>query len=183
VLQDQTNITNFGDSTLEDLLDAWGQVTPPLVASKLANLLKVAFDKEDDIKLTLELLEEELDLDEDYMPSDDEFYSDDDDDDDDEDLATTPMTRVLPKQAPKKVTPVNYKHDIFKYHKFIGGGVEVPKETMKTNLKRCKKQIIQALNYCGSEQHQMYMIHKVLTKGARAGIGMGLGVLAYQSHP
>jgi hypothetical protein len=106
------------------------------------------------------------------MPSDD-----DSEEEEEEDVAATPtMKRLLPKKAPKAVTPVSFKRDIFKYHK-VGAAIEVPKETRKSNLSRCKKKLLAALDFCGSEQHQMYMIHKVLTKGAKAGIGLGLGLL------
>jgi hypothetical protein len=179
VLQEQTindnwiggGSTSSTNGTLEEVLHGWDQLTPAKVASKLAKLLKIAFDKQSDIELAIELTVEELDLDEDYMPSDD------DSDEDEDVMAVTPMKTLLPKKAPKTVIPVSYKRDIFRYHRNVSPAIEVPKETMKTNLRRCKKKITKALDYCGSEQHQMYMIHKVLAKGAKAGIGLGLGLL------
>jgi hypothetical protein len=69
VLRDQTNNGNWvggttNNGTLEEVLSGWGQLTPALVACKLATLLRLAFDKETDIQRTIGLMEDELDLDE-----------------------------------------------------------------------------------------------------------------------
>ena len=53
----------------------------------------------------------------------------------------------------------------------------VPLETGRTNMKRAQKRLLDALDTCGTLQHQMVVLHKVMTTGDRAGIGLGLGLL------
>ena len=78
--------------------------------------------------------------------------------------------------APKEVTPVIYRHGIYRYHRY-NVKLLMKERTGKTNLYRSIRKLEQALDYCGTLQHQMFVIHRVLTKGPRAGIGLGLGLL------
>ena len=91
----------------------------------------------------------------------------------------TPARGSIPKKVAKDLVPLQYDPNIFWFHK---ENVEQPVvlDTMKTNLQRCKQKLLDALNYCGSLKHQAYMIHKVLTEGEQAPIGLALGIF---EHP
>ena len=79
-------------------------------------------------------------------------------------------------QSPPGTVPVVYDKDIFHYHQ-LTPGLRVCLETAKSNRKRAKKRLRDALDSCGSLQHQMFLIHKVMSTGDKAGIGLGLGLL------
>ncbi|MGL5936117.1 MAG: hypothetical protein ACRCZI_10920, partial [Cetobacterium sp.] len=125
------------------------------------------------MKETLEHFTDELDLDEWVPPATAEDSSDDDEDNNE----ATPVNRpaVLVK-AKKDIVKVIYRPDIFKYHQFIPNQTVI-KSTMDTNMSRCRKKLREALDDCGSLQHQQFMIHNLLTKGDKAGIGLGLGMM------
>ena len=79
-----------------------------------------------------------------------------------------------PALAPFGTLPVLYDKDIFKRHPF-NTAIPVPLETGRTNMKRAQKRLLDALDTC--LQHQMFVLHKVITTGNKAGIGLGLGLL------
>ena len=84
----------------------------------------------------------------------------------------------LPLETAKKtVTPVAYKPDIFNCHK-LNPAIPIEKpNTARGNKFECQRRLIQALDFCGSEEHQLFIVHRVLTRKARAGIGLGLGLM------
>ena len=136
--------------------DFKGTVTAPLLAEKIVQLLEYAFDKDEDIRLTLQLVVDQMEELKEYE---------------------LPDSSVPQLKAKTKVIPVTYKADIFKFNMY-NPNVEVENEgTWKSTLQRCQRKLNEALDDCGTEQHQMYLIHRVLTRGKRAGIGLGLGLM------
>ena len=106
-----------------------------------------------------------LDEDEEYDEVEPEFAADEPDE-------AAPAVAI----APKEVTPVNYRRGIYRFNRY-NANIRVKERTGKTNLYRSIRKLEQALDYCGTLEHQMFVIHRVLTKGPRAGIGLGLGLL------
>ena len=144
-----------------------------VVAAKVIELLEHVFgDNQEHLEATVKLITDDLEA---WTPAD----ADDEDDDGEDELfldVDEQVERPPPVKAPKTVKAVDYKSDIFWYHRLVPNKV-VGKETMKSNRKDCRNQLLKALDSCGSQQHQLFMIHRLLTRGTKAGIGLGLGLV------
>ena len=65
------------------------------------------------------------------------------------DVAAIPLT-------PPQTVPVLYDKDIFQRHQW-NTAIPVPLETGRTNMKRSQKRLLDALDTCGTLQHQMFL--------------------------
>ena len=133
-----------------------GTVTPQMLAEQIVELLDLCFDKDKDVSLALKLAQDKAKELEEYEPPD----------------ASMPIV-----EAKSTVTPVPYKPDIFQYSR-LNPDIQVECDAAwKSTLQRCQKKLKTALDDCGSEQHQLYLVHRVLTRGIKRGIGLGLGLM------
>ncbi|MGL5934522.1 MAG: hypothetical protein ACRCZI_02750, partial [Cetobacterium sp.] len=160
VMRDNTNITNNSSPISSILKDMDSEVTanvgPQALAEKIVELLEFLLSKDEDIQQTLKLIADQIGETTEYVPPD------------------LPLPKLKAKPT---VAPVTYKADIFQFNTY-NPTIEVTNEaTWKSTRYRCQKQLIEALDNCGSLQHQMYLIHRVLTRGNRAAIGAGLGLM------
>jgi hypothetical protein len=177
ILMDATNSTantsesgtgNSNANNCDPISDILGpdksDSTVPFVASKIADLLEKVFDKAEDMTQVLDIARAEV---EDWTPAEDDGGD------------GTPVvgpTGLPVKAAKKGVSPVTYNPDIFKSHKH-NPAIPVEPNTGSCNQYQCQKTVMAALDFCGSPEHQMFIVHRVLTQESRAGIGLGLGLL------
>jgi len=96
-------------------------------------------------------------------------------------IVVTPTVRSpTPKKLRKapQVEAVVYDEFIYECSRF-NPEVVVCHNTTKTNKFRCKNKMVAAVNYCGTPQHQLWMLHHMLTE-VRPDLGLALGVY---EHP
>ncbi|MGL5936767.1 MAG: hypothetical protein ACRCZI_14225, partial [Cetobacterium sp.] len=129
--------------------------TTRYLMSELPSILELAYETPEDINSKLKFIMDEI---AEWEPPEEEVK--------------------LPFEAAKKdVTPVPYNPDIFKFKKDDPTSPVSCDNTAYCNKYQCTKRLKAALDFCGSEQHQLLLIHQVLTSEGREGIGMGLGLL------
>ena len=79
--------------------------------------------------------------------------------------------------APDTLVPVRYNDRIFKLPLLNPNLPALQGSHGRVNLHRLKAKLVETLKECGSLDHQLFLLHKVLTEGELAGIGLGLGLL------
>ena len=91
--------------------------------------------------------------------------------------ATTPA-KAPSLVAPNSVIAVRYNPEIFRYSQYNPVNTPVLNGSNGwTHLWQSKKHLVNTLKDCGMLEHQLFLVHKVLTEGELAGIGLGLGLL------
>jgi hypothetical protein len=137
-------------------------LSPDELASKIAEVLEHFCDNPEDMAHIMNLFQYEI---EDWAPTN-AVVGD-----------GTPGSTLPIKTAKKSVTPVTYNPNIFKFSIWNAEAPVTNEHTQKTNLGKLQRMLRSVLDQCGTDQHQMFLIHKVLTHKSKAGIGLGLGLL------
>ena len=75
------------------------------------------------------------------------------------------------------VVPVRYNARIFDLSPLNPNLPPLQGSHGQVNLHRLKAKLVETLKECGSLEHQLFLLYKVLTEGELAGIGLGLGIL------
>ena len=143
--------------------------TSSFILSNVAQILKLAFDDVEEAIATL--VNEHLGLV--YAPA--------------TAVAVTPAGNTAQQStnsgltpapiAQETLVPVSYKPNIFKLSPLNPNLPPLRGSHGRVNLHRFKAKLVETLNECGTLEHQLYLLHKVLTQGELAGIGLGLGLL------
>ena len=173
-MSNTSNDVNDMKQLLQEMsVDLGHDTTASYVLSNVAALLKLAFgDDEDALCLAIDTLSKEhLGLHSNMSPP-----------------PVTPVngntnqpTQVamlsVPKIVEKTVVPVSYNPNIFQLSPLNSNLPPLRGSHGRVNLHRFKAKLVETLKECGSMEHQLFLLHKVLTQGELAGIGLGLGLL------
>ena len=150
--------------------DLGHETTASYVLSNVAVLLKLAFgDDESHLRLAIDtLLKDHPSLHTNMVPVTPVNGN------------TNPATEVAMLPAPiaeETVVAVKYNPTIFHLSPLNPNLPPLEGSHGRVNLHHLKSKLVEALKECGTLEHQLFLLHKVLTDGELAGIGLGLGLL------
>ena len=169
-IEDSNSNTNQMKNLLHSMSEEVGpKFTSSFILSNIASILKLAFDDVEEAIATL--VNDHLGLV--YAPA--------------TGIAVTPggnaaqqSTKSAMAPAPiaqETVVSVSYKPKILKLSPLNPNLPPLRGSHGRVNLLRFKSKLVETLKDCGTLEHQLFLLHKVLTEGELAGIGLGLGLL------